>query len=253
MQLKLKLILGALLLTIGSLAYANICEEHNFTDSILKQANLSLEQGYIGDCKVLPQQQDRALLIFQLGDPDAIKSGDAGQTYQLHLLTADTRQLKLLDHYIDPTSYTSDAVELNDIRIDTAVYQLQPQLRAIGLRLSFANSSSVNPYAYTMLNLYDLKQHKKVLSHLRVNLGQGENDGRCNADNHSRNSTVVILDTQHHGMFDLRINTKELDERYRWIKTDCEQVNSTENKRSHILKFNGKDYVIPRYLQEYAP
>lgn len=254
MQLKLKLILAILLSTLGQLVYANICEERSFTDAILKQAKLGLDQGLIADCKVLPQQNDRALVVFQQGDPDEAEYSDAGQSYQLHLLTADIQQKKLVNHYIDPTPYTSDAVRLESISIDTAAYQLQAQSRAVGLRINFYGSSSVNPYSYTLLNLYDLKQRRKLLNNLRVNFSRGENDGRCNAENHSRASTVVLLNTQHHGLFDLRINTKEENEVYQFIKkdNDCVRVKHSENKRSHQLQYNGKDYVIPKYLQEFG-
>lgn len=252
MQLKLKLILAILLSTLGQLVYANICEERSFTDAILKQAKLGLDQGLIADCKVLPQQHNRALVIFQQGDPDEAEYSDEGQSYQLHLLTADIQQKKLVDHYTDPVSYTSDALRLESISIDTAAYQLQADLRAVGLRINFHGSSSVNPYRYTLLNLYDLKRHKKLLNNLRVNLSHGENDGRCNAENHSRTSSVVLHNTQHHGLFDLRINTKEENEVFQFSKKDnnCVRVKRSENKRSHQLQYNGKNYVLPQYLQE---
>lgn len=253
MQVKFKLGLVALLSSVGQWVYATPCEDVNFTNSILKQAHLTSPQGLLADCKVLPQQQDQALIVYQQGELDINEDSEHAQSYQLHLLTADIQQQKLLDHYIDPNSYTSDAMMLQDIRIDTAAYQLHPKLRAIGLRINFANSSSVNPYSYNILNLYDLKNHRKILNNLRVGLDQGENDGRCNADNHSRSSVLIVLNTQHQGMFDLRVNSKEQNESYRWVNDDCKQTGHIENKRSHVLIYNGQRYNIPRYLTEYEP
>lgn len=251
MRLQLKGILFAFSLMATQSLFANICEDEAFTDAILKQAHLSNVPGHLADCKLLPQQSNRAVLLYEraLSDEDESEQPVA---YQIHLITADTERSLLLDHYIDPYEYSTDAVVLSNMRLDTAAYQLHPQLRALGVRIDYRGSSRVNPYDYTLLNLYDLPRHKKLLNNLRVDLSQGENDGRCNAENHMRSSTVVVLNTQQHGMADLRINSKDANEEYRQIKDDCQQIKYHEHKRSHVLRFNGKTYDIPQYLQEYG-
>lgn len=251
MRLQLKGMLFALSLMLTQQLFAHVCEDEAFTDAILKQAHLYHVPGHLADCKLLPQQSNRAVLLYEraLGDEDESEQPVA---YQIHLITADTERSLMLDHYIDPDETHSDAMGVENMRLDTAAYQLQPQLRALGVRIDYRGPSSVNPYHYTLLNLYDLPRHKKLLNNLRVNLSHGENDGRCNAENHILNSTVVVLNTQQQGMADLRINSKEANEEYRQIKDDCKQIKYHENKRSHILRFNGKTYDIPKYLQEYG-
>lgn len=251
MRLHFNWMFVALSLLATQQLYADICKDEAFTDAILKQTRLDNMPGQLADCKLLPQQPDRAVLLYQqaIEDPD---NPEQAVAYRIHLFTADTQRSLMLDHYIDADEYTTDAVVLSNMSLDTAAYQLQPQLRALGVRIDYQGSSRVNPYNYTLLNLYNLGRHKKLLNNLRVNLTRGENDGRCNADDHSRSSTVVILNTQHHVMADLRINSKEANEEYRQIKDDCKQVKYSENNRSHILKFNGQTYDIPRYLQEYG-
>lgn len=251
MRIQHKLLLMAVLSVSTSWAYADICEDDTFTDAILKQAHLQNIPGHLADCKRLPQQADRAVLLYQR----AFNTEDSPEqpvSYQINLLTVDTQRVRLIDHYIDSDEYVTDAIVLDSMWLDTAAYQLNPKLRAIGVRVYYHGSSQVNPYSYTLLNLYDLEKKKKRLNNLRVSLSKGSNDGRCNAEDHDRGSTVVILNTQHNGMADLRINTKETNEVFRWVNEECIQADYNESKRSHSLKFNGQNYVIPRYLQEYA-
>lgn len=251
MRLHFNWTLLALSLVATQQLYADVCKDEAFTDAILKQVRLNNTPGHLADCKLLPQQTDRAVLLYQqmLEGPDDEEQPVA---YRIHLLTADTQRRLMLDHYIDADEYTTDAMVLSNMSLDTAAYQLQPQLRALGVRIDYQGSSRVSPYNYTLLNLYDLGRHKKLLNNLRVNLDHGENDGRCNAEYYRRNGTVVILNTQHNAMADLRINSKEAKQQDRQIKDDCKQIKYSEKKCSHILKFNGKTYDIPRYLQEYG-
>jgi hypothetical protein len=54
-------------------------------------------------------------------------------------------------------------------------------------------------------------------------------------------------------MFDLRVNTKERNESYRWRQEQCVQIGSTENKVSHLLKYNGQTYDMPKHLKADEP
>lgn len=250
MRLGIKLFCGVWLFANIHYAYANRCEEPAFINSLLQQAQLSLDQGLIADCRVLPNQVDQVVIVYQ----QIIKSYDADQMmqdYTIYLLTADQKTKKLISRYKDPDIYSSDAIQLKNIVLDTAAYQLDAGQRAIGLRISY-QALSRYPYDYSLLNLYDLSKQKRILSHLTVDFLQGGDDGVCNSNYETRRSHLVVLPTQSHGMADLKVNTTVSYETSALAQGDCVSVEAKPKKRSHILKFNGQNYVIPKYLQQHA-
>ena len=131
--------------------YADVCKDEAFTDAILKQVRLNNTPGHLADCKLLPQQPDRAVLLYQqaIEDPD---NPEQPAAYRIHIITANTQRSLMLDHYIDADEYTTDAMVLSNMSLDTAAYQLQPQLRALGVRIDYQGLSRVSPYNYTLLN-----------------------------------------------------------------------------------------------------
>ncbi|TCM63241.1 hypothetical protein EC844_12260 [Acinetobacter calcoaceticus] len=245
---KLILFLGLGCLTQLNIAHANVCEDIHFQQSILQQAKLNPDLNQIADCKALPHRPDQIVMVYQ----QVVKSYDDEngiRDYRLYLLLADRNAKQLISSYKDPDIYPSDAMVLSEVSLDTAAYQLNPQLRAIGLRIDYRGASANSPLDYTLMNLYDLERQRRVLAQLKIETLEGENARSCNAAFKQRNSTLSILPTQHNGMRDIQVNSLETHDKSDQKLTDCVSQVISKTKRTDRLKYNGQYYVIPKNLR----
>lgn len=172
--------------------------------------------------------------------------------YRLYVFQYDAASQRISSLLKDPELIVSDAIALLDTDIDSAAYQLAPQQRAFGVRLSFHNSSSYNSYGEQVLNLYLPGQPiKKVLSKLRVHSEQAElDDQRCVMDASDTDSLIIVAKNSHHGLKDLLLKTRAENSSAKPAKKqdDCTEQRSKREIR-HTLHFNGEQYSVPKSLQ----
>ena len=91
-----------------------------------------------------------------------------------YIVVIDNATGKIICKFIEPNAWTSDALMLTGISIDTGLYHLNTTTRAFGIRVDYTGSSRPNPFSETHLSLYvadknSLKaEHysKKVFFHL---------------------------------------------------------------------------------------
>jgi hypothetical protein len=103
-------------------------------------------------CNVWPAFPSQAISVKSTYLADS--GGDDAGAFDLELALLNASNAKPIATYHKPGAYNSDAVRLEDVRIDTARYRLTPDVRAFGLRAKFAHSSHAIPYEKTDLALY---------------------------------------------------------------------------------------------------
>lgn len=231
-------ILAFSLLTITSQVQA-ACEE------------LPFENNTLARCKVWPAAKDQAIAAKSSFTPDPVGGDDVG-TYDLELSIVNSTNDQTLATYRKPEAYNSDAIRFNDLVIDTARYNLAPDIRAFGLRSDYEHSSSAAPYSKTDLALY-LKEGntlRPVLEGLVVSKNSGE-WGNCTGQGKDIRRTVNIGKSTHNGFADLIITTSTTVMKSFKSGEECISKNTDLKKILITLSYDGKQYVVPEELKGY--
>ncbi len=250
LKFKVQFSFSLFMLAMGfvSVSHANICKNAEDITHVLKNAGLgTTEQGLL-DCKVLPQQQDRAVIAVALPVEQTVEPDYA--EYALSLVTVHAYTGELIQTYTDPKVIVSDAVALSGIKLDTAAYQLNAKQRAIGVRLNFTGASRVNPYNPQLLNLYNLKTRQKVLDSFVVALERGEWDGNCEGEWEKHSSLLQMLKTKNKGYTDIKVTSKDHSYQTQERKRECATVNQKTVTENFILKFDGEQYQAPKQYRD---
>lgn len=244
---KLKWLISALGLGLyAGIAQASVCDSEKLMQQVLQKAGKSQDSEFT-DCKVLPHQPQSAVIAVAQGKFDDQQG--MGE-YNIHLIKVDSKTGAIKTIYTDPTKIISDAITFSGLKLDTAAYQLNSSTRAIGLRFSYTGSSRINPYAPQTITLYDLDRKQKVLSDLLVGLDRGEWDGRCNGEWEEYKITLQMLSSKSHHYADIKVNATVNARETTDVLGGCDDANPKQNKQSFVLKFDGKQYQIPKQYRE---
>ncbi|MCH4552908.1 PA3715 family protein [Aestuariibaculum lutulentum] len=168
-----------------------------------------------------------------------------------NILVWDKKSKSFEANYTKKSEWTSDAVYLSSLKIDTAPYYLNKNIRAFGLRYSYSGSSRVNPYDSEIINLYYLKDNKiiEVLSNLEIEKTTGENNGTCeNASFETSKSILIMNDQFEDKLNDISIKTKIKNYS---LDSECDkEIVKSESIKYETLIFNEKEkkYVLQHRL-----
>lgn len=202
-------------------------------------------------CKVWPAVQNQAIAATStyLADPGDDEAG----VFDLDLAIVNASNANPIATYRKPGAYNSDAVRFADLRIDTARYQLAPQIRAFGLRSRFSHSSQANPYEKTDLALYVREGNalRPVLEGLVVAKSSGEFVNDCQGDLKKIRRSVEVGPASHHGLADLIVTTRGSKTKNTRSGQACVS-NTTPLKQTQItLTYDGAQYVVPEDFRGY--
>ena len=252
MKISVKTACGFLcFMTMHSMAFAIDCENESQLSAVLKQANVAYQSYHLVDCKLLPNTKNQQIIAYAQQNQQSADSEDFD--YTLSLITLDTKNDRILSYYPVKDKLVSDAISLERIQLDTAAYQLSSDLRAVGVRLNYHGHSQPNPFSMQLLNLYDLKNKRKVLDSLIVDLYRAETDTRCNADIEERKSMLIMQKTKTKNFVDIQLSSKiEQYEMYGDVE-NCKEIKRQSSQQKFILKFDGQQYRVPKqYKDEYV-
>ena len=235
-------------MAMHSMAFAIDCENESQLSAVLKQANVAYQSYHLVDCKLLPNTKNQQIIAYAQQNQQSTDSEDFD--YTLSLITLDTKNDRILSYYPVKDKLVSDAISLERIQLDTAAYQLSPELRAIGVRLNYYGHSQPNPFSMQVLDLYDLKNKRKVLDSLIVDLYRAETDTRCNADIEERKSTLIMQKTKTQNFVDIQLSSKiEKYEMYGDVE-NCKEIKRKSSQQKFILKFDGQYYQVPKAFKD---
>lgn len=192
-----------------------------------------------------------ALSQFESG-PSASDYGPEGK-YDLDLAVFSAGESKPLAMYHKASAFESDAIEFEDLQLDTARYQLTPDLRAFGVRATFNGSSRVNPVNEKLLSLYVREGDtlRPVLDKLITYEYGGEWDGTCAGELYQHTRTLEIGKTSSHGYADLIVKTVTTSEVGKGEGDACESSSTTAKPVLTTLRYDGSTYVLPQGFKGY--
>ena len=195
--------------------------------------------------KVLPNDNAKSVLVLpKYSTKEQDEYGHDFLIMDAYVLVVDNQSGKILYRNIEKDAWTSDAIEIQSLTIDTGLYILGQGKRAFGIRVSSSNSSRLNPYSIEDLNLFIVEENKlnKVANNITIYSYGGEAGLDCAGDMNSE-STIITIDDKHqtNGFNNLRLKTTETNTVSKLVKGDC-QTKETKKQTVTILKYNGKEY-----------
>lgn len=198
----------------------------------------------LSTCKVWPYAPDKTIAVLMLAPK--VKADPDFTDYDVAVYVVDSQSGKVLSSKYHPKAIMDDAIYTSSVTIDTARYQLAPNVRAFGVRFNHRGSSRVNPIGIERLNLYTLndQQLTLVLNNLQMDESGGEWDGQCTGDFAETKRTLALGAGSHHGYRDLELQ-ETVNQRTSVKKgEDCVDSQKTLNKPQSVLRFDGKRYPV---------
>lgn len=190
--------------------------------------------------KVLPYDKQKSVLVIP---KFASEVSDDYFVFDAYVIVVDNATGKIISKFVEPNAWTSDAIRLTDISVDTGLYLLNKTTRAFGVRVSYTGSSRPNPFSETNLSLYimDKSSLKPVLENYTISQTRGEWDTNCAGEFEDSNSTFEIDKMQNHNFNAIIVKTKNVTTVNTPTTDDC-VAKETITKNTSKLIFNGKEY-----------
>lgn len=195
--------------------------------------------------KRLPHRPHEAIVVI----PEIVEGSEEEHFFSLdtHIAYVNIENKQVLFHYFESAEtngWTSDAIVLLEIVIDTAPYTITENERAFGVKTHFVGSSRVNPYESEQLSLFIVANNnlQKVLHNFEILDNGGEWDGNCEGEFINEKRTLIISEEKNNDYFDILVKHKITnnivfeDENGGCISKD------TITTKTSVLKFDGKTY-----------
>lgn len=194
--------------------------------------------------KIIPYDKEKSILVIP--KYNANEKDEYDHYYfvlDAYIIVIDNATGKIIAKLIEPNAWTSDAVMLSSISIDTGLYILNKTTRAFGVRVNYSGSSRPNPYSETNLSLYTLAKNSlhQVLKNYSISQSTGEWDTNCAGEFEYHNSTIDIDKVQNNGLNNIIVKTKSVKTINIATNDDCDSKETTKEYTSKLI-FNGKEY-----------
>ncbi|WP_108870035.1 hypothetical protein [Aquimarina aquimarini] len=181
---------------------------------------------------VIPEYANKDIDLFELNSYIVIVNSNTGKITHKYFESYKTN------------GWISDAIRLDEIKIDTASYFVDNHTRAFGIRVHYFGSSRANPYYNQTLSLF-IKEGdtlKKVLHNFSVEENTGEYDGACSGQFLAEAKILIMAKEKTNGYFDIVVKNKiTKTKKYQDENGDCDSKEKIITKTS-VLKFNSKEY-----------
>lgn len=225
------------MLGISDIFYELVIDELNIDRSKLMPALQAF--------KILPNRPHEAIVVI----PEIVEGSEEEHYFSLntHIAYVNIENKQVLFHYFESAEtngWTSDAIMLTEIVIDTAPYTITENERAFGVKTHFVGSSRVNPYESESLSLFIIANNnlQKVLHNFEIIDNGGEWDGNCHGEFITEKRTLIISEEKNNGYFDILVKHKITNNiAFEDENGDCKSKDTIITKTS-VLKFDGKTY-----------
>ncbi|WP_205940746.1 PA3715 family protein [Pedobacter paludis] len=194
--------------------------------------------------KVLPYSKSQTVMVIpKYRKIEKDEYGNSSFDLDAYVILADNSTGKILYKYYEENAWTSDAVVLSSIIIDTGLYNLNNETRAFGIRVSYTGSSRPNPFSQTDLSLFivEKKSLKRVLKNYTLSDAHGEWDMNCAGEFESMEAVIDMDANKTNGFKNLSIKETTVYTKNIPVKEDCIEKKSTK-RTTKKLKYNGIAY-----------
>lgn len=224
-----------------------IPEKEFFLDFVAKELNI-VNSKRIKDLeafKLQPNNPEEAIVVI----PEIVEGSEEEDFFTLntHIAIVHLKTKTITHKYFESSKtndWVSDAIRLDEIKIDTAPYLVHETTRAFGVSVHYFGSSRVNPYHNQKLSLFVKEKGilNNILHNFSMEMNIGEWNGNCDGEFESEKKTLIVSDKKTNGYFDFIIkNTIAKTKNFETEDGDCNEKEEIK-KETSVLKFNGKIY-----------
>ncbi|WP_260394082.1 hypothetical protein [Riemerella anatipestifer] len=205
MKSGLKFIFSWLFLLISVPLFSQV-KDTMLLDKVLRELKLDENEIYMElvTDKVLPFSVEKTFFIipkYRIKEKD--EYGFYFYKLDAYMIIADNKSGRVLNKFYEPNAWTSDAISITGLSIDTGLYNLNKNTRAIGVRVNYVGSSQSNPYNQTDLSLFVTENDKlkRILKDFTISEFHGEWDTNCNGEFEEVNSNINIGKAMSNGFY----------------------------------------------------
>ncbi|MBO6826810.1 MAG: hypothetical protein JJ879_11460 [Sneathiella sp.] len=193
--------------------------------------------------KANPEDPDEVIVVI----PEIVEEGEQYFVLNCHIVLADNRTGEMTHTYFESgqtNQWVSDAIELQEISLDTAPYRMAPDIRAFGVRVRYSGMSRVNPYDSETLSLFVKSGGKldKVLDAFPMKEATGRWDGDCTGEFSDTESILFMADQKSNGFANIKIKSHTVTSKNK-VNADAEcEAQEAKTLSLQELRFNGIEY-----------
>lgn len=225
-----------------------ISEKESILDFVAKELNIENSKRIkdLEAFKLQPNNPKEAIVVI----PEIVEGSKEEEFFKLHthIAIVDLKSKTITHQYFEScktNDWVSDAIRLDEIKIDTAPYLVNESTRAFGISVHYFGSSRVNPYHNQKLSLFVKEKGtlKNILHNFSMEESIGEWNGNCEGEFESEKKTLIVSDKKTNGYFDFTIkNTIAKTRNFETEDGDCKEEEEIK-KEASVLKFDGKKYA----------
>ena len=228
-----------------ALLYTNtsLAQKNDKLPQIIKQLNLTkdLVKEEFVTSKAMPNEPNAVLYII----PEVSDEGDGFWTADMVVVKVLSSTGKVIAYSKFKDAIQSDAINLNNIIIDTAPYIIKPGKRAFAVRLRSANNSRAAGFDGEEFFLIEEKEGKfvKVLqldSEKNISYGAAE----CENTENNFQKSIFSIDTRHSSNGYFNIIEKIHHELYNFDK-NCDEGKKDIKTFINVFEYKNGEYVCP--------
>ena len=194
--------------------------------------------------KVIPNQKEKVIILVPVISKRYSECGD-DPCFDIdnNILVWNKSTKSIETKYTKKAEWSSDAMQFDELKIDTGLYYLNKSARAFGIRYNYIVSSN-DPYGSVAINLYYLKNNRiiEVLNNFELEMYNGERGSDpCNASYETSKSVFIFSEKLSEKFNDISVKTKFKD--YSTNASDCEkEIIKKESTKNSVLKFDEKQH-----------
>ncbi len=203
--------------------------------------------------KPFPDSPDESIALITEANYEILNE----EVYDLncHLLIINNKTGKITHQYYEDaeqTGWSTDAIFIDYIAIDTTAYPLQKSHQAFAILVHYRGSSQPNPYNETQLSLYTKtnKSLKKVVDNFTIYESVGEvnvNIDTCSAHFERIERQLSMSPEKTNSLNNILVTETKIHSNYQIDHTgDCNPKDSIVQIQTSMLKFNRKQYIQNR-------
>ncbi|MEZ4970238.1 MAG: hypothetical protein R2814_11415 [Flavobacteriaceae bacterium] len=230
---------------IDAKVLSNTLTDYTLILSVLEELQLNLlsVKTDLIVSKAMPQYPDEFIVVI----PEIVDEGEQYFELNSHIVIVNDKTGGISHRFFESVAdnqWVSDAIELREIKIDTAPYLISEEVRAFGIRVYHYGMSHANPYENETVSLFVKSGDtlKKILDKFSVMDYGGEWDTDCDGEFLRTEKILILSDQKTNGYFDIAVKGKMTKTKNTTNENgDCDAEEITTDQTS-LLKFNGQEY-----------
>lgn len=192
--------------------------------------------------KPLPYRKDWSVVVI----PKYNEKEEESFSLDSYILLVDNQTGKIISKYFEEgtaNGWTSDAVRLESIFIDTDPYKVKAGVNAFAIKLAFRGSSSPNPYSSERISIFEPQgvQIKCLLKNFESETYKGEWDMHCAGVFNEAVRTLSFSKTLSQGYYNIIVSNKVKHIISQKVNDDCKEK-ITSKTTAKILRFKNGTY-----------